>query len=111
MDDSMNEDIMRMLECYKSCTKSITHCLEMGGEHASSEHINLLMDCAAICKLAADFAIRGSSNHPALCRLCADICRQCADQCEQMAGDDEEMQKCAEKCRECAEVCDRMSQQ
>lgn len=100
---------MQMIECYKSCTTTITHCLEVGGEHASPEYINLLMDCAKICQLAADFAIRGSANHPALCKLCADICRQCADQCEQMADGDEKMLECAKICRECAEACDRMS--
>lgn len=105
----MEDDIKTMTDCYLECTKTLQHCLKMGGEHASPEHINLLMDCAKICNLASDFASRGSANHKALCKLCADICRQCAEQCESMADDDEEMKKCAEKCRECAEVCERMS--
>ena len=111
MDGTTKESIATMLACYKSCTRTILHCLEMGGEHAGPQHINLLMDCAKICEVAADFAIRGSANHPALCGLCADICRQCAEQCEEMAEGDEQMQKCAEACRQCAEACGRMSQQ
>ena len=27
----------------------------MGGKHAESDHINLLMDCARICNTNADF--------------------------------------------------------
>jgi hypothetical protein len=109
MDDSVKSGVMKMMECYKVCTKTINHCLEMGGEHASPQHINLLMDCAKMCQTAADFAIRQSENHPAVCGVCADIYEQCADQCEEMAGDDEEMKKCAQVCRECAEECRKMA--
>lgn len=83
----------------------------MGGEHANPEHINLLMDCAKICDLSADFAIRGSQFHADLCNLCAEICDRCADRREEMDGDDEEMQKCAQTCRECAEECLKMAGQ
>lgn len=109
MNEGMEEDSIKMLECYKICTKTINHCLKMGGDHASAEHINLLMDCAKICQLAADFAIRGSVHHAALCQLCAQICRECADECEAINSEDEEMKECAQICRECADACERMS--
>lgn len=105
----MENDIKTMTDCYLACTKTIKHCLSMGGEHAAPEHINLLMDCAKICQTASDFACRESDNHPAICKVCADICRQCADECERLAGDDEQMKQCAEICRQCADVCERMS--
>lgn len=105
----MGQDIETMVNCYLSCTKTINHCLETGGEHASPEHINLLMDCAKICNLTSDFACRGSANHKQLCQVCAEICRQCAEQCEQLAGDDEVMKECAEMCRTCAATCEQMS--
>lgn len=106
----MKEDVQTMLDCYLACTKTINHCLEMGGEHASPDHINLLMDCAKICMLASDFAARGSNNHQKLCKLCADICRQCAQECENMADGNQAMLDCAEACRKCAETCDKMAQ-
>lgn len=109
MDETMKNGVMKMLECYKSCTMTINHCLNMGGEHASPEHINLMMDCAKICQLSADFAMRGSEFHADLCNLCADICERCAEQCEAMAGDSEEMKQCAQTCRDCAEVCRSMA--
>lgn len=106
----MRNDIDVMLDCYLSCTKTITHCLEQGGEHADPRHINLLMDCAKICNVASDFACRESANHPAVYAVCADICKQCADACDALAEDDPAMAECAEICRKCAEVCERMSE-
>jgi hypothetical protein len=109
MHDSTKNGVMTMMTCSAICSKTINHCLEMGGEHTSKDHINLLMDCVKICQLAADFAIRGSENHMALCKLCADICRRCADQCEQLGQDDETMQNCAQICNDCAAECEKMA--
>ena len=109
MDPKMEECLKDCMECYKSCTMMITHCLEMGGEHASPEHINLLKDCAEICKLSVDFMLRDSEFAAQLCKLCVEICAQCTKQCEQMAGDDEMMKACAETCRKCADACQEMA--
>lgn len=109
METTTNESILKMLECYNSCTTTVKHCLGKGGEHADPEHINVLLDCAKICQTAADFMIRESPNHAAVCGLCADVCRECAESCEALAGDDETMKECAKICRECAEECDKMS--
>jgi hypothetical protein len=109
MDAKIEECIKACTECYKTCTQTITHCLEMGGEHASPEHVDLLRDCAEICKLSVDFMLRDSQFAAQLCGLCADICERCAEQCEQMAGDDETMQQCADTCRRCVETCRAMS--
>ena len=104
----MKQDIQTMTDCYASCLSTINHCLERGGEHASKEHINLLMDCAKLCQLEADFAIRGSQHHAILSKLCADVCRRCADECEKMSDDDDVMKACAKTCRSCADTCERM---
>jgi len=42
----MRECIQECHSCYYICLESVTHCLEMGGEHAQPEHIRLLLDCA-----------------------------------------------------------------
>lgn len=105
----MEQDAKIMADCYLACTRTIANCLKMGGEHASPEHINLLMDCANVCLLASDATSRGSDNHTRICKLCADICRQCAEQCVSMANGDETMRQCAEICKKCAEACERMS--
>lgn len=110
MDDiKMQECIKACSECYETCFKTIQHCLDKGGEHASREHITLLQDCAEVCQLAVSFMLRNSEYAAKLCGLCAEICKRCAEQCEQMAGDDQTMKDCAEMCRNCAQACDQMS--
>jgi hypothetical protein len=94
-------------QCAKVCLKTFyTHCLEAGGEHVRREHVQLMTDCIMICKLAANFLMRGSERHVETCRLCAEICRACAADCETMPG----MEECARTCRQCADSCASMAQ-
>ena len=108
-DEPTTDSVATLLGCYKSCMETVTHCLDMGGKHANAEHINLLLDCAKICSLAADFSARDSQNQAELHALCADICQQCADDCEKLADADTQMEECAQVCRECAEMCEAMA--
>ena len=101
--------IQNCLECHAICVETKSHCLELGGEHASSDHIGVLADCAQICALSADFMLRGSRHHPHTCRECAEICQACAEDCERMAGGDQTMTECAQVCRRCAESCQKMA--
>ena len=87
--------------------ETITHCLQMGGEHAEAEHIRTLMDCTQICATSTDFMLRGSPAHADVCGVCADVCEECARTCEEMNG--AEMKRCAEQCRRCAESCREMA--
>jgi hypothetical protein len=95
-------------ECWRICTETSQHCLSKGGRHAEADHIRSLLDCADICRTAADFMLRGSDLHPQTCDICAAACDRCADSCEQMS-DDDMMRDCAEVCRRCAESCRQMS--
>lgn len=99
--------IENCLECYRVCAETITYCLTRGGDHAEVKHIQLLMDCTALCQISADFMIRGSSCSPDLCKVCADVCGRCADDCERFV-DDDQMQACADVCRKCAAACREM---
>jgi hypothetical protein len=88
----------------------IPHCLETGGPHAAWEHITLLLDCADICRTAADYMLRGSSRHVGVCEVCAQVCDECASDCARISPDDEEMRRCGEICRKCNEVCRQTAQ-
>ena len=109
MTDEMRTCIANCLECHATCTETQTHCLMMGGQHASVEHQRLLADCAQACMTSADFMLRMSEHHAEYCRICADICRACADDCERLAGNDEAMKKCAAACRRCEQTCRAMA--
>jgi hypothetical protein len=108
-----NEDMQRCIQlchdCHAHCISMINHCLTLGGQYAAPAHIRVLMDCAQMCTITADFMARASSFHDRTCRLCAELCRSCADSCVRVAGDDQSVKQCAELCRRCAESCDQMA--
>lgn len=105
----MDNCIQNCQNCHEVCLETISHCLEMGGEHASAEHIKLLQDCVQICQTSADFMIRGSDYHAPVCGACAEVCDACAKECESMADGNDFMQRCADACRRCAESCRQMA--
>jgi hypothetical protein len=93
-------------ECAQVCSHTLYgHCLQVGGAHVQAEHVLLMTDCIMICRLAADFMIRGSSRHVETCRLCAEVCQSCASDCEAMTG----MDDCVQACRACSAACRTMS--
>jgi hypothetical protein len=113
MHHHLSPEMQRCIElcqsCHESCLTTTTHCLEMGGVHASLSHINILADCAATCAQSADFMLRGSDMHGRVCGVCAEACERCAADCERLAGGDEQMLSCAAICRQCAESCRTMA--
>ena len=109
VDQAMHDCITNCSDCHDLCLATVQHCLKMGGEHASPEHIRTLLDCAQACDASRDFMLRGSDLHHAYCAACADACERCADDCERLGGDDEVMRACAEACRRCAESCRAMA--
>jgi hypothetical protein len=95
-------------DCATSCNATVSHCLERGGKHAETQHIALMLDCAAICETAAASMARESRVHGKICRACAEVCRQCEIDCRTFR-DDQVMQVCADACRKCAESCEKMA--
>jgi hypothetical protein len=108
MSADMQNCIEECLNCHSVCLRTISHCLQMGGEHASPAHIRLLMDCAEICQTSANFMLRASDLHGLTCGVCAEVCERCADDCARF-DNDSAMQQCAEACRRCARSCREMA--
>jgi hypothetical protein len=109
MDSRLRECIGHCSGCHNLCMDTVAHCLDLGGKHASREHVGLLLDCADLCRTSADLMLRGSPFHGQVCAVCADVCQRCAEECERLAGDDELMRHCAELCRRCAAACREMA--
>src|SRR5256886_16948379 len=96
------ETIEALQHCHAICSSmAMTHCLEMGGEHARPQHLRLMLDCAALCAFTADALGRKSQFHNRFAALCAEVCETCAKDCEAL-GD---MEDCVQACRECARLC------
>jgi hypothetical protein len=106
--DEMDECIEACLQCHVVSTMTAQYCLTQGGDLAAVNQIGLLLDCAQIAQVSADFMIRGSPFHTSTCRACAEVCRACAEACRQHP-DDEYLTQCAEVCETCAESCEQMA--
>jgi hypothetical protein len=103
---SMQSCIDNCVRCAQVCLQTaMNHCLEMGGKHVEPEHFRLMMNCAEICQLSANFMLSGSRFHNRTCEVCAEICDACAMDCGRI-GD---MEECASTCRECADSCRQMA--
>jgi hypothetical protein len=106
----MREAIQNCEECHGICTETTAYGLHRGGSYAGADHVGLLLDCAQMCAVSADFMLRLSHFHGRACDVCSAICRRCADSCERVGPDDSMMKRCAEVCRRCAESCRRMAE-
>merc|ERR1711879_231499 len=101
----MDECIKHCEHCHRQCLKTQTHCTMLGGKHVAPDHLKLLADCVEICRVSADFMVRGSPRHHLTCHACAAICERCAEDCERVGPQDKMMLDCAKACRECAAMC------
>merc|ERR1712183_1120151 len=55
----MDECIKHCEHCHRQCLKTQTHCTMLGGKHVAPDHLKLLADCVEICRVSADFMVRG----------------------------------------------------
>jgi hypothetical protein len=93
--------------CHRTCLETaMGHCLQMGGRHVEPQHMRLMLNCAQICRTAADFMLSHSHLHAIVCQACAEVCEACANSCDAV-GD---MEACARECRDCADSCREMAQ-
>jgi len=111
---NINPELQRCIDeclsCHAICENTAGHCLDMGGSHAGKVHQTVLKDCAQMCMTAADFMIRESPMHSAVCGTCTMTCERCEEECRRMGMGDAKMMQCAEACKSCAASCRQMAQ-
>jgi hypothetical protein len=100
----LQQCIQNCRDGHRICMLTLTHCFAKGGEHAEAGHIRMLLDCAEICQISANFMLRASERHPYTCAVCAQVCELCARDCEHFQGD-QQMRMCGEACQRCADSC------
>lgn len=105
-DPKIMSTINHLFGCHRTCVRQTGESLDLGGAHAERDHITLLMDCGAICRLAADLLDRRSPWAVGLCELTAQICTATAESCERL---DEPI--AARTIRETAEVVTILAEQ
>lgn len=97
-------------ECERICFETANHCLTQGGTLADVRGIQLLRNCARICRTSMASWKVGSRLYRQVLDACQHLCEQCATVCDQITGD-RQLTECAEECRVCAEACRRMAEQ
>jgi hypothetical protein len=80
---------------------AMNHCFETGGEHVAPAHFRLMMACAEMCLISAQFML----HHKHTCWECLEICTECVKDCERLGG----MEAWVTTCRACAESCSAMA--
>lgn len=109
-DQQFRKCIDACLACAVSCSDCATACLKEDNVAHLVQCIQLDMECAALCRSAAELMSLGSSFSTHQCRICADACSACAEECEKHAKMGmEHCRVCAETCRMCAQVCEEMA--
>lgn len=106
MSDAMKACIDNCTRCHQVCLQTVlTHCIEVGGDHATPDHVRLMLNCAEICQASANLQLSGSAFSAKLCGVCSEICEACALSCEAK----DEMADCVQACQQCAQSCKAMA--
>lgn len=102
LSQQIQDAIAGLQHCHAIChAMALTHCLEMGGEHARPQHLRLMLDCASLCAFTADALGRKSQFHSRFAELCAEVCETCAQDCAALGA----MEECVAACLDCALLC------
>jgi hypothetical protein len=91
--------------CHQICLyTAMNQCIESGANTVEAKMLRLLLSCAEICQVSANFQLGNSGFQHRVCELCAEVCEACAANCEVLEG----LESCAKACRACAESCRQM---
>lgn len=93
--------------CADACDHCLSACLLEPDVKTMTGCIALDLECAAMCRLLAGFASRGSKFAPGVAGHCAELCRACAAECGKHAHD--HCKACAEACNRCAQACEALA--
>lgn len=107
LSSEMQNCIDNCIECQKVCFQmAMTQDWQQAaGKPVEQDLFRLLINCAEICHVSANFMLSNSPLHAAVCAACADVCDSCAKSCDEAGG----MAECAQASRRCAESCEDMA--
>lgn len=106
----VRQAISDCLACYSTCTETLGYCVEKGGVLVAPELLRRLRDCAELCRVSADFMLRGSELAQRLCALSAEAATACAQACAAIAAD-AQLHACQDACLRCATSCKKVTMQ
>ena len=107
MDHTYKTCIDACIKCAVACDHCASACLNEEDVNMMARCIQLDLECATMCRTAAQLMILKSEHANAVCQLCADVCSACVEECS--GHDMDHCKECAEACRVCAEECASMA--
>jgi hypothetical protein len=91
--------------CHQIClSTAMNRCIDSGAVPVEAKLFRLLISCAEICQVSANFQLGNSDFQHRICELCAEVCDACAANCEAI----EDMEPCVKACLACAISCRQM---
>jgi len=103
MDHAYRQCIDACQQCAAACDHCASACLKEENVNDMVKCVQLDMECAVMCRTAAQLMSLESEHANAICQLCADICNACAAECGK--HDMDHCRRCAEACHACAQEC------
>src|SRR5690242_17071555 len=104
--DNYKDCVDACAACATTCSYCASQCLQEDDLKNLIKCIRMDLECAALCRAAAELMSLGSNYSGQLCHICADACSACATECEKHAQKGmEHCRECAEACRKCATAC------
>lgn len=104
-----DEYIKACLDCAVACNTCTVACLNEPEVKSLAKCIQLNLECATVCKAAAELMTLQSTFSGRLIDLCLDVCNDCAAECGLHASmGTEHCRICAEACLQCATVCSKL---
>ena len=108
MSAEMRKAINDCWSCHSACLEAVAHGTQVGGRHADAALMQLLLDCAEISQVAANFMLRGSDLYRRICEVCAEVAARCAQAVDDFS-DDAVMKLVEEATLRCASSCKQMA--
>ena len=93
--------------CATMCNYCSISCLHQPEAQNMIGCIEMNLQCAAICRAAAEMMTLGSKYAPQICAICAEICDACRIECGKQTM--LYCLDCADECKRCASACHEMS--
>ena len=93
--------------CEQTFYECFSMCLKEPDIQARKGCIQMLVECAEICKVSGAFMAMDAQHAINICQLCATICQKCEQECAMFK--DEHCKACANECKTCANECSMMA--
>jgi hypothetical protein len=108
MTPEMRQGTKDCMDAAMICVEMEAVCLETAGVRIDAPLLMMIKDCAEMCRLSAESALRGSECRTIIANAAAEICARCAEDCARFVGD-KEMHRCADACAKAVVACRKMA--